>query len=149
MRNDDVRPYPMIASGDDTRLAHFREHGWLRVPGVFPAEEVAELAEYATARAASQAPDPTNRTATDIGADGRAAPRKLAFPARDDARFRDFALDARLQALLTGLFGGTPLLVMDHVFLKAPEIGGPKYLHQDNFYFHLDPPEAGVSTWIA
>jgi phytanoyl-CoA hydroxylase len=35
------------------------------------------------------------------------------------------------------------------VFFKAPEGGGPKPAHQDNFYFGPTDPEGLVTAWIA
>ena len=32
---------------------------------------------------------------------------------------------------------------------KTPEVGGPKPVHQDNFYFGPDDPDATLTVWIA
>jgi ectoine hydroxylase-related dioxygenase (phytanoyl-CoA dioxygenase family) len=35
------------------------------------------------------------------------------------------------------------------IFFKAPEGGGPKPAHQDNFYFGPNDPEGVVTAWVA
>jgi len=133
----------------ETLKSHLLEHGWVRVENVYTTREIDDLVQVVEEHVARAGLDPNDRTHTDVDARGTAAPRKLAFPSLVDDRFMAFACGERMLDLVRELHGGTPMLLMDHVFLKAPDVGGPKYLHQDNYYFHVAPPSMGVTTWVA
>ena len=85
--------------------------------------------------------------------DGEIIGRKLntplkVFPELDD--FRSVALDPRMTALASRLLGGRKALVYsDQVFIKPPEIGGPKPYHQDNWYFGVTSSDDVITAWVA
>ena len=47
------------------------------------------------------------------------------------------------------LIGKGVSVVFSQVFFKPPRGGGPKPVHQDNFYFGPENPEAIVTAWVA
>jgi ectoine hydroxylase-related dioxygenase (phytanoyl-CoA dioxygenase family) len=47
------------------------------------------------------------------------------------------------------LIGAGVSIFYSQVFMKAPEVGGPKPVHQDNYYFGPDAPHATLTAWIA
>ena len=47
------------------------------------------------------------------------------------------------------LIGEGVTLFFSQVFCKPPEVGGPKPVHQDNFYFAPSDTDALLTTWIA
>ena len=58
------------------------------------------------------------------------------------------ALTRRLQNL-EALLGAGVSVYFSQIFFKAPEGGGPKPAHQDNFYFGPTDIEGIVTAWIA
>jgi len=125
------------------QIAHYRQHGWLVVDGVYRREEADVIAELAL------------RYSADVDASGvmvesgAAAPRKVANPFLKDGRFRHFALDQRLTGLLAQLLSEQPLLARDQIFFKPPRHGSAKPYHQDNAYFKCHPADHVITAWIA
>jgi ectoine hydroxylase-related dioxygenase (phytanoyl-CoA dioxygenase family) len=56
-------------------------------------------------------------------------------------------LDSRIAAIASELLGGEALVYADQAFLKPP--GGPRSLHQDNWYFGLTTSDVVLTAWIA
>lgn len=128
---------------------HYWKKGWAVVEGVFTHQEAEAIAQVALEVADQDlAADQSSFTA-DHSADGRFAPRKIAFPFTKHAAFRTFALDPRLRGLVAGLLGQPALLATDQIFMKPPHFGSAKPYHQDNFYFRLSPPDQALTAWIA
>jgi 2-oxoglutarate-dependent dioxygenase len=65
-----------------------------------------------------------------------------------DAAFERLARRADLVAAVQRLLGSELRLFRDQAFYKPPRAGGELYMHQDNRYWHLEPPHA-VTVWIA
>src|SRR4029079_19839427 len=59
------------------------------------------------------------------------------------------ASDPRLVALVERILGAGVSVYFSQIFFKAPEGGGPKPAHQDNFYFGPTDIEGIVTAWIA
>jgi phytanoyl-CoA hydroxylase len=59
------------------------------------------------------------------------------------------ARDPRLVALVEQIIGAGVSLYFSQIFFKAPEGGGPKPAHQDNFYFGPTDRDGLVTAWIA
>lgn len=76
--------------------------------------------------------------------------RKLDQPVFHRPAFRALAHKPELLRYARELTGADSLDVcFSQVFMKPPEVGGPKPVHQDNFYFGPDRPEAMLTAWIA
>ena len=75
--------------------------------------------------------------------------RKLDHPAFHRDPFRDLATHTSLKPLIEQLLGSPCHLFFSQVFMKPPEAGSPKPIHQDNFYFGPDNLDATLTVWIA
>jgi len=75
--------------------------------------------------------------------------RKLDNPVFHRNAFRELAITSVLVEAVEQLIGAGVSVVFSQVFCKAPEIGGPKPVHQDNFYFAPSDTNALLTTWIA
>ena len=82
--------------------------------------------------------------------DDAASPlRKLDDPVFHRKVFRELAGHSELVEAAEQLIGTGVSVVFSQVFCKAPEVGGPKPVHQDNFYFAPSDTDALLTTWIA
>jgi ectoine hydroxylase-related dioxygenase (phytanoyl-CoA dioxygenase family) len=54
-----------------------------------------------------------------------------------------------LVAIVEQLIGSAVSVFFSQIFCKPPEFGGPKPVHQDNFYFGPEDPNATLTVWIA
>lgn len=75
--------------------------------------------------------------------------RKLDNPVFHRSIFRQLAESPKLLSLVEGLIGPELRVFFSQVFLKPPEAGGPKPVHQDNFYFGPADPDRVLTVWIA
>lgn len=83
------------------------------------------------------------------GDGSRKALRKLDHPAFHREPFRELARHTSLKPLIEQLLGSPYHLFFSQVFMKPPEAGSPKPIHQDNFYFGPDNLDATLTVWIA
>ena len=88
-----------------------------------------------------------------LDGDGRTAAarplRKLDYPIVHRPVFREIARNAALTSCVERLIGKGVSIFFSQVFLKPPEVGGPKPVHQDNFYFGPSDPNALLTAWLA
>ena len=135
-----------------SQLEEYRRAGHLTVPAVFGAAEmdsaIAEIERWGEEFLAHLAPE-QRQWYLDGGVTARQVLRKLDNPHHHRRRFTRLACDSRLVALVEGLIGTGVSVYFSQIFFKAPEGGGPKPAHQDNFYFGPRDPEALVTAWIA
>jgi len=134
------------------QLDNYYQRGWLIVEDVFTKTEAKSIADLALRRSQAELlkHDDSDRTdTTDFDEAGMPVPRKLDHPFLKDSAFRTFALDQRLQSLVSQLIGQLPLLVVDQIFMKPPQIGTGKPWHQDNAYFQCAPADEVLTAWIA
>lgn len=75
--------------------------------------------------------------------------RKLDNPVYLRPAFRALAANETLLAMVAQLIGPDPQVFFSQIFFKAPGGGGPKPVHQDNFYFGPKDRESMVTAWIA
>jgi len=131
-------------------VAHYWEHGWVVVPGVFSRAQVQRVADIADQLGRSELADgPVTPMSADMSSDGQFAPRKIdwAFPKHPE--FRSLVLNPDLQELITGIIGQPGYLVRDQVFLKPPTIGSAKPWHQDQPHLQVEPIDQAIGAWIA
>jgi ectoine hydroxylase-related dioxygenase (phytanoyl-CoA dioxygenase family) len=133
-------------------LAEFRTKGHVTVPAVFaPAEmdaAIADIERWGEEFLAHLAPG-ERRWYLDGGVKVRQVLRKLDNPHQHRESVRRLAHDPRLVLLVEQIIGRGVSVYFSQIFFKAPEGGGPKPAHQDNFYFGPRDPEALVTAWIA
>jgi phytanoyl-CoA hydroxylase len=130
----------------------YHRAGHVTVPGVFSAAEmdcaIADVAEWGESFLAAL--DPAQRQwYLDAGVKSGVVLRKLDNPVFHRPVWRALAGDRRLVDLVEGLIGADVTVLFSQIFFKAPHGGGPKPVHQDNFYFGPQDREAIVTAWIA
>lgn len=75
--------------------------------------------------------------------------RKLDNPVSHRPFFRELAGDPVLLGMVERFLGHGVYVFFSQIFFKPPEGGGPKPVHQDNYYFGPDDNEGTVTAWIA
>jgi len=135
-----------------SQVEEFRRAGHLTVPAVFDATEmdraIGEIERWGEEFLAHLPPE-QRRWYVDTGVTAREVLRKLDNPHHHRAAIQHLASDSRLVERVEGLIGAGVSVCFSQIFFKAPEGGGPKPAHQDNFYFGPRDPEALVTAWIA
>lgn len=130
----------------------FESKGHTTVAGVFTAAEmdaaVEDIGRWGEQFLAGLAPE-QRRWYVDGGVKAREVLRKLDNPHFHRASVGAIARDPRLVGLVEQLIGKGVQLCFSQIFFKAPEGGGPKPAHQDNFYFGPRDPDALVTAWVA
>ena len=137
---------------NERQLQEFEEKGHLTVPEVFSEMEIGmvqtDLAQWSEEfRQALTEKEKGWYLEDDSGED--APLRKLDSPVFHREAFRKLATKAALVEMVEQLIGKRVTIVFSQVFLKPPEKGGPKPIHQDNHYFGPNDTSALVTAWIA
>ena len=137
---------------DDVKIREYREKGHVTVPAVFSIAEmdaaVADIERWGE-EFLRDLPAAQRRWYLDGGVKAKEVLRKLDNPHFHRPSVRALACDPRLVALVEGAIGRGVSVYFSQIFFKAPEGGGPKPPHQDNFYFGPRDPEALITAWIA
>jgi phytanoyl-CoA hydroxylase len=133
-------------------LAAYRARGHATVPGVFSVAEmdaaIEDIGRWGE-EFLRELPDGQRRWYVDGGVKAREVLRKLDNPHHHRESIRKLAADPRLVTLVESAIGRGVSVYFSQIFFKAPEGGGPKPPHQDNFYFGPRDPEALITAWIA
>jgi ectoine hydroxylase-related dioxygenase (phytanoyl-CoA dioxygenase family) len=130
----------------------YKKTGHVTVPGVFSAAEMDAVIEDVGRwgeQFLRELPVEQRRWYLDGGVKAREVLRKLDNPHYHRDSIRDLARDPRLVSLVEGAIGSGVSVYFSQIFFKAPEGGGPKPAHQDNFYFGPRDAEALITAWIA
>jgi ectoine hydroxylase-related dioxygenase (phytanoyl-CoA dioxygenase family) len=130
----------------------YRRTGHLTVPGLFTRAEmdaaVADIERWGDEFLASLSPE--QRTwYVDGGVKTKDVLRKLDNPVFHRPALRGLAAKPALVELVEDLIGPGVSVYFSQIFFKPPRGGGPKPVHQDNFYFGPADPERIVTAWIA
>ena len=125
----------------------FDANGYVIVPGVFSAEEVAELREHFM-RLRAEGAKPGDFAGIDLNSDDplKRYPRMIHMHRWDETSVR-WLLDARLNRCLTGLLGQEPFAVQTMLYFKPAGARG-QALHQDQFYLRVQPGTC-MAAWLA
>lgn len=125
--------------------------GHLTVPGVFSdadmSEVEADLVRWSEGFLATLAPE--NEAWFLEQSTQQRVLRKLDNPVFHRPIFRQLAKSRKLLSLVEALIGPDLRVFFSQVFLKPPEAGGPKPVHQDNFYFGPVDRDRVLTVWIA
>ena len=134
------------------QMETFRRDGQLTVRDLFSAEQIdralADLAEW-DAEFRTTLTDEQREWYLEDPSDPASPFRKLDNPVFHRAAFRELATAPALVEVVEQLIGPGVSVLFSQVFCKAPEVGGPKPVHQDNFYFAPSDTDALLTTWIA
>jgi ectoine hydroxylase-related dioxygenase (phytanoyl-CoA dioxygenase family) len=139
-------------SVDPHRQAFYRQLGHLTVPAVFTeAQTRAAIGDIEAWGEQMLADMPAGQRAwyVDGGVKARTVLRKLDNPHHHRASFRDMAAHPPLVEAVESLIGPGVSVCFSQIFFKAPEGGGPKPAHQDNYYFGPNDEDGVVTAWIA
>ncbi len=137
---------------DARQLDAYRRTGHLTVPAVFSPEEMEALIsdiERWGEEFLAELPAEKRYWYIDGGVKARQVLRKLDNPHYQRASVRKIAADPRLTGLVESIIGPGVTVYFSQVFFKPPEGGGPKVVHQDNFYFGPRDPGGIVTAWVA
>lgn len=136
----------------EKQIEEFRQTGHLTVPDVFEPRliqnAIDEIAIWSDEFLSTLSQD-DRRWYVEPGSGRQAKLRKLDNPVCYRPVFRELAMHRSLVEMVQQLIGQGVSVFFSQVFLKPPEIGGPKPIHQDNFYFGPDHPDATLTAWIA
>jgi ectoine hydroxylase-related dioxygenase (phytanoyl-CoA dioxygenase family) len=132
--------------------ATWERDGHVTIPGVFGPKRMIEAIDdlEAWGRAfLAGLPEEKRFWYLDPGVVGAATLRKLDNPVFERPVFRALASDPVLVGLAEQLVGKGLRVYFSQLFLKPPHGGGPKCVHQDNFYFGPNDKDGIVTAWIA
>jgi ectoine hydroxylase-related dioxygenase (phytanoyl-CoA dioxygenase family) len=129
------------------QINHFHEQGYVVVPALFSAEEVARYRHhYMTLRASGHYPGDFASVKAQNGDPLRQYPRMIHMH-RWDRLSLDWLLDPRLDTCLAALLGRSPYAVQTMLYFKPPGARG-QALHQDQFYLKVQPGTC-MAAWLA
>jgi phytanoyl-CoA hydroxylase len=135
----------------EQQLAEYRETGHLTVDGLFSSDEVAaalrDIDDWSREFLASLT-DEQRAWYLERGTQTPAL-RKLDNPAYQRPVFRQMASHPRLLKCVEQLIGPGLRVWFSQVFMKPPGGGGPKPVHQDNFYFGPSDLDGVITAWLA
>jgi ectoine hydroxylase-related dioxygenase (phytanoyl-CoA dioxygenase family) len=133
------------------QLDAYLDVGHLTVPGVFTAGQtdaaIADAQAWGNEVMAGLG-EIERKWYLDAGV-ARQVLRKLDNPAYHRPVFRDLARSPILVSLVESIIGRGVTVYFSQIFFKPPEGGGPKPVHQDNFYFGPGDRDEMVTAWVA
>ena len=136
----------------DHQTERFRNLGHVTVPDVFDRHMVAAaLADVDTwsREYLEQMPRDQRKWYVEQADASGTLLRKLDNPVFERPVFRRMANSENLISMVEQFIGSGVSVFFSQVFCKPREVGGPKPVHQDNFYFGPDNPDATLTVWIA
>ena len=144
----------MVATTEQTRrglsteqLERFHSDGYLVIRQFYRPDEVALLRDTFM-EMHRDGPIPgffEPKTAAEANGDPLAMYPRIMHPHRFNDVPRRYLLDARLEPILTDLFGEEPLAAQSMLYFK-PAGGRGQALHQDNFFLNVDPGTC-IAAW--
>ncbi len=140
----------------NTQLSRYAGEGYVVVPQLIPANEIAAIHREISNIAANPGhyPDeliqiePLVRSTERVPESFELGIRKLFRVARHNEFFREFAFHERMVVIAQELIGPDLFLAQSMTLMKSPGVSTPKIWHQDNAYFRLEPPDV-LGFWIA
>ncbi|MFP6901572.1 MAG: phytanoyl-CoA dioxygenase family protein [Opitutales bacterium] len=136
----------------EDQVKQFKENGHLTISDVFSSAEMEAAIEDARVWAEEfrqELNEEQRNWYLEDASDDEAPLRKLDSPVFHREVFRKLARHAALVEMVEQLIGTGVTIIFSQIFLKPPERGGPKPIHQDNHYFGPDDTDAMVTAWIA
>lgn len=148
---------PASDPGNTGWIARYRDSGHVTVPDLFAPARMRAAIDDAMAWADTFLRDLDDAgrawyldSAASCGATAQSQVlRKLDNPHFHRPLFRDLAAHRPLLDHVEALIGPGVAVYFSQIFFKPPHGGGPKPVHQDNYYFGPQDPERMVTAWIA
>ena len=133
-------------------IAHFHEQGFVCIPQITTAEEVAWLREaydrLFERRAGWDKGDMFDFAGTDAPGVALAAPQ-LSFPSRYEPALEKTIFRANASAMAKQLLGASAQLVFEHAMLKPARTGAPTPWHQDEAFYASKGGNDVITFWMA
>ncbi len=137
---------------DQEQLKVWQQSGHVTVNGFFSESDIAaalsDLDKWAGEFLSQLRPEQENWF-LESRVDSRRVLRKLDHPVYHRPLFRTLASSRPLVSIVEQLIGPGLRVWFSQVFLKPADGGGPKPVHQDNFYFGPSDPNGVVTAWLA
>ena len=136
----------------EKQIQEFRRTGHLTVTGVFDVSQVQaaldDIDQWGREFLAQLSPQDETwyLEKADVG---QTRLRKLDNPACHRSLLRKLGTEHPLIEMVGDLMGPVDSVFFSQVFMKPPEGGGPKPIHQDNFYFGPSDPNGTLTAWVA
>jgi ectoine hydroxylase-related dioxygenase (phytanoyl-CoA dioxygenase family) len=139
-----------------TDLSKFRaiyeRDGHVTVPGIFSERQMDEAVADAMAWAddtIAGLDESERQWYVDGNVKVASVLRKLDDPVFHRPVFQALAASAELTDAVEAFIGPGLSVAFSQIFFKPPEGGGPKPVHQDNFYFGCNDDDGMITAWIA
>jgi phytanoyl-CoA hydroxylase len=137
----------------DAQRELWRQTGHLTVPCVFTPElceqAIADIMAWGETFKAGLRSAQEREWYLESGVAAAEVLRKLDNPVFHRPVIRALARDPALVDLVEALIGQGVTVYFSQVFMKPPRGGGPKPVHQDNYYFGPRDPDRAVTAWVA
>ncbi|MEO2049239.1 MAG: phytanoyl-CoA dioxygenase family protein [Pirellulales bacterium] len=134
------------------QIRHFRQTGHLTVPDLLDVQTtdtaIEDIANWSSEFLQTLSPE-EQRWYLEQSSGEQPQLRKLDNPVYHRKVFRELAANNSLVEMVEQLIGRGVSVFFSQVFMKLPQVGGEKPIHQDNFYFSPDDPDAILTAWIA
>ena len=134
------------------QIRQFRQTGHLTVPNFLDVQTtdsvIDDIAKWSREFLQTLSPE-EHRWYLEQSSGNQPQLRKLDNPVYHRKVFRELAANNSLVEMVEQLIGRGVSVFFSQVFMKPPQIGGEKPIHQDNFYFGPDDPDAILTAWIA
>ena len=135
------------------QLNNFQVSGHVTIPDVLSPDDVADaladVSAWSDEFLASMTSDQEAWFLEQGGVSQSPLLRKLDNPVFHREFFQNLAKRNDIVSIVEQLIGPSVSVFFSQVFMKPPEGGGPKPVHQDNFYFGPDDLESTLTVWIA
>jgi len=125
------------------QVAHYREHGWVKVPGVFSDDQVAAAVERVEALLASGARELRGRDINHVDGTVNSIHRL-----QSDEWFNSVLQSDEMLEFVRPFLDDDPIPRKCELFAKPAEVGLPSPAHQDNYLFCIKGGNA-LTVWVA
>ena len=137
----------------DSQLTEYNAQGHLTINDFYSSEIVAKITDdinqWAAETRASLSPEDERWYLEQDVPDGVSLFRKLDNPIYNRPLLRKLLVTPRLLAIAEQLIGTNLSVFFSQVFMKPAKHGGPKPVHQDNFYFGPADEDRVLTVWVA
>lgn len=128
-------------------IAHYQQHGYVVVPGLFSVEETEMYRDHFMAlRGKGEYPGDFKGVDPKSNDPLKKYPRMIHMH-RWDKLSLDWMIDPRLNRVMTALLGSSPFAVQTMLYFKPAGARG-QALHQDQYYLRVQPGTC-MAAWMA
>jgi ectoine hydroxylase-related dioxygenase (phytanoyl-CoA dioxygenase family) len=125
------------------QVAHYREHGWVKVPGVFDGDEIATAVEHVEAFLDSGARELRGRDINHVDGTVNSNHRL-----QNDEWINSVLNSEEMKSFVRPFLDDEPIPRKCELFAKPAVVGLPSPAHQDNYLFCIKGGNA-LTVWVA